>query len=107
VLNQSPVHLLGVVPLMVRRLHYYRSPTLLILCMGRLPARAVRGTTEAHASSGADLYRYGMTTDLTEQDIIMGRSEKRLFHAIKQAVDDYAPPAVFVYNTCVPALVMI
>jgi nitrogenase molybdenum-cofactor synthesis protein NifE len=35
----------------------------------------------------------------------MGRSEKRLFHAIKQAVDDYAPPAVFVYNTCVPALV--
>ena len=56
-------------------------------------------------SSGADLYRYGMTTDLTEQDIVMGRSEKRLFHAIKQAVDDYAPPAVFVYNTCVPALI--
>jgi nitrogenase molybdenum-cofactor synthesis protein NifE len=56
-------------------------------------------------SSGADLYRYGMTTDLTEQDIIMGRSEKRLFHAIKQAIEDYTPPAVFVYNTCVPALV--
>ena len=56
-------------------------------------------------SSGADLYRFGMTTDLTEQDIVMGRSEKRLFHAIKQAVDDYAPPAVFVYNTCVPALI--
>ena len=56
-------------------------------------------------SSGADLYRYGMTTDLTEQDIIMGRSEKRLFHAIKQAIEDYKPPAVFVYNTCVPALV--
>lgn len=56
-------------------------------------------------SSGADLYRIGMTTDLTEQDIIMGRAEKRLFHAIKQAVETYHPPAVFIYNTCVPALI--
>jgi len=46
-----------------------------------------------------------MTTDLTEQDIVMGRSEKRLFHAIKQAVETFNPPAVFIYNTCVPALV--
>jgi nitrogenase molybdenum-cofactor synthesis protein NifE len=56
-------------------------------------------------SSGPKLYRIGMTTDLTEQDIIMGRSEKRLFHAIKQAVGSYHPPAVFVYNTCIPALI--
>jgi len=56
-------------------------------------------------SSGPTLYRLGMTTDLTEQDIVMGRSEKRLFHSIKQAVEAYAPPAVFVYNTCVPALI--
>ncbi len=56
-------------------------------------------------SSGPTLYRLGMTTDLTEQDIIMGRGEKRLFHSIKQAIDDYRPAAVFVYNTCVPALI--
>lgn len=56
-------------------------------------------------SSGPTLYRLGMTTDLTEQDVIMGRSEKRLFHSIKQAVSDYKPAAVFVYNTCVPALI--
>ncbi|WP_455212467.1 nitrogenase iron-molybdenum cofactor biosynthesis protein NifE [Kaarinaea lacus] len=56
-------------------------------------------------SSGPTLYRIGMTTDLTEQDIVMGRGEKRLFHSIKQAIDDYNPPAVFVYNTCVPALI--
>ena len=56
-------------------------------------------------STGPTLYRIGMTTDLTEQDVIMGRSEKRLFHSIKQAIDSYAPAAVFVYNTCVPALV--
>lgn len=55
-------------------------------------------------SSGKALYRIGMTTDLTEQDIIMGRGEKRLFHAVKQAIETYHPAAVFVYNTCVPAL---
>lgn len=56
-------------------------------------------------SSGPTLYRIGMTTDLSEQDVIMGRAEKRLFHGIKQAVEQYAPAAVFVYNTCVPALI--
>lgn len=56
-------------------------------------------------SSGPTLYRIGMTTDLTEQDVIMGRGEKRLFHAIKQAVETHKPAAVFVYNTCVPALI--
>jgi nitrogenase molybdenum-cofactor synthesis protein NifE len=56
-------------------------------------------------SSGPTLYRLGMTTDLTEQDVVMGRGEKRLFHSIKQAVEDHNPAAVFVYNTCVPALV--
>jgi nitrogenase molybdenum-cofactor synthesis protein NifE len=56
-------------------------------------------------STGPRLYRIGMTTDLTEQDVIMGRGEKRLFHSIKQAVQEHQPAAVFVYNTCVPALV--
>jgi len=56
-------------------------------------------------SSGSRLFRIGMTTDLTEQDVIMGRGEKRLLHAIKQAIEHYHPAAVFVYNTCVPALI--
>ena len=56
-------------------------------------------------SSGPTLYRLGMTTDLSEQDIVMGRGEKKLFHAIKQAIDDYRPAAVFVYATCVTALI--
>jgi nitrogenase molybdenum-cofactor synthesis protein NifE len=56
-------------------------------------------------SSGPTLYKIGMTTDLTEQDVIMGRGEKRLFHSIKQAIDSHSPAAVFVYNTCVPALI--
>ncbi|MCB1907617.1 MAG: nitrogenase iron-molybdenum cofactor biosynthesis protein NifE [Rhodocyclaceae bacterium] len=56
-------------------------------------------------TTGPALYKIGMTTDLTEQDVVMGRSEKRLFHAIGQAVASRRPPAVFVYNTCVPALI--
>jgi nitrogenase molybdenum-cofactor synthesis protein NifE len=56
-------------------------------------------------SSGPALYKIGMTTDLTEQDVVMGRGEKRLFHSIKQAVETYKPAAVFVYNTCIPALI--
>lgn len=56
-------------------------------------------------TTGPTLFKIGMTTDLTEQDIIMGRGEKRLFHAIKQAIDDYRPAAVFVYATCVTALI--
>lgn len=55
-------------------------------------------------SSGASLYRIGMTTDLGELDVIMGQGEKRLYRAIRQAVDSHAPAAVFVYTTCVPAL---
>ncbi len=55
-------------------------------------------------SSGSTLFRLGMTTDLTEQDVILGRGEKRLLHAIKQAIESYQPAAVFVYNTCIPAL---
>lgn len=55
-------------------------------------------------SSGTALYRLGFTTDLNEQDVIMGRGEKRLYLAIKYLVEQYHPAAVFVYNTCVPAM---
>jgi nitrogenase molybdenum-iron cofactor biosynthesis protein NifE len=55
-------------------------------------------------SSGADTYRIGMTTDLTDMDVIMGRGEMRLFRSIRQTVETHKPAAVFVYNTCVPAL---
>jgi nitrogenase molybdenum-cofactor synthesis protein NifE len=56
-------------------------------------------------SSGPKLYRTGMTTDLSETDVVMGNGEKRLFHAIKLAVTTFQPAAVFVYATCVTALI--
>src|ERR1022692_4589760 len=55
-------------------------------------------------SSGLFLYRTSFTTAMTEQDIIFG-GEKHLYKAIKEVVKNYDPPAVFVYQTCVPAMI--
>jgi nitrogenase molybdenum-cofactor synthesis protein NifE len=55
-------------------------------------------------SSGPAINRMGFTTDLNEQDVIMGRGERRLFHAVQHIVSRYHPAAVFIYNTCVPAM---
>lgn len=57
------------------------------------------------ASSGSDLYRRGFTTDLSELDIVMGRGEARLFRAIREVIAQENPAAVFVYATCVTALI--
>ena len=57
------------------------------------------------ASSGPGLWRMSFTTDLTELDVVMGQGEKKLFKAIREIVEAHAPPAVFVYSTCVTALI--
>lgn len=54
-------------------------------------------------SSGSNLYRYGFTTDLQNMDVIYG-GEKKLHDAIVYIANEFKPAAVFVYNTCVPAL---
>ena len=56
------------------------------------------------ASSGSQLYRTGFTTDIGELDVIYG-GEKRLFKAIREIVEQRRPPAVFVYQTCVTAMI--
>lgn len=55
-------------------------------------------------SSGSRLYRTGFTTDITENDVVFG-GEKRLYKSIKEIIDKYNPPAVFVYQTCIPAMI--
>jgi nitrogenase molybdenum-cofactor synthesis protein NifE len=57
------------------------------------------------ASSGSSLWRTSFTTDLTELDIVMGNGEKKLYRAIREIKERYAPPAIFVYSTCVTALI--
>ncbi len=56
------------------------------------------------SSSGPQIYRTGFTTDINELDVIYG-GEKRLFRSIREIVEKYDPPAVFVYQTCVTALI--
>jgi len=55
-------------------------------------------------SSGPQLYRTSFTTGINEQDIIFG-GEKHLYKAIKEVIEKHNPPAVFVYQTCVPAMI--
>ncbi|RWP43336.1 nitrogenase iron-molybdenum cofactor biosynthesis protein NifE [Mesorhizobium sp.] len=56
-------------------------------------------------SSGPTLWRTSFTTDLTELDLVMGQGERKLFKAIREIKHTYAPPAIFVYSTCVTALI--
>ncbi len=56
------------------------------------------------ASSGASTYRTGFTTDIHEMDVIYG-GEKRLFKAVREIKEKVNPPAIFVYQTCVTALI--
>lgn len=55
-------------------------------------------------SSGPMQYKIGLTTDLSENDVIFG-GEKKLYKAIIEVANRYNPPAIFVYSTCVTALI--
>ncbi len=55
-------------------------------------------------SSGPMLYKMGFTTDMNENDVIFG-GEKRLYKAITEIHQRYHPAAIFVYSTCVSALI--
>lgn len=55
-------------------------------------------------SSGSHLYKMGFTTDLSENDVIFG-GEKKLYKSILEVQERYQPSAVFVYSTCVTALI--
>jgi nitrogenase molybdenum-cofactor synthesis protein NifE len=57
------------------------------------------------ASSGPMLWRTSFTTDLAEIDIVMGQGERKLYKAIREIATRYRPPAIFVYSTCVTALI--
>ena len=54
-------------------------------------------------SSGPQMYRVALTTDLSNNDVVFG-GEKRLYKAVKDVIARYNPPAVFVYQTCVTAM---
>ncbi|MDZ7957468.1 MAG: nitrogenase iron-molybdenum cofactor biosynthesis protein NifE [Aulosira sp. DedQUE10] len=55
-------------------------------------------------SSGSLMYKTCFTTDMDESDIIFG-SAKKLYRAILELQKRYKPAAIFVYSTCVSALI--
>ncbi|MFZ3129609.1 MAG: nitrogenase iron-molybdenum cofactor biosynthesis protein NifE [Desulfosporosinus sp.] len=55
-------------------------------------------------SSGSQLFRRGLTTDIVENDVIYG-GEQKLKEAIREIAAKHAPQAIFVYATCVSSLI--
>jgi len=55
-------------------------------------------------SSGSQLYRRGFTTDVMQNDVIFG-GEQKLYDAIIDLGTRYQPKAIFVYATCVTAMI--
>ena len=55
-------------------------------------------------SSGPMLYRQAFLTNFLNNDVVFG-GEKKLYKAIKEIIDRHQPPAVFVYQTCVTAMI--
>ncbi|ALC17272.1 nitrogenase molybdenum-iron cofactor biosynthesis protein NifE [Desulfuromonas soudanensis] len=53
---------------------------------------------------GRDLTQMGFTTDISTSDVVFG-GEKKLLSAIDYIMAHYTPEAVFVYATCVTALI--
>ena len=53
---------------------------------------------------GRDLTQMGFTTDININDVVFS-GEERLAEAIAYIVSNYSPQAVFVYSTCVTALI--
>ncbi len=55
-------------------------------------------------SSGPELYKMAFTTDMNEESIVFG-GERHLLQAILELAEEYRPPSIFVYSTCVTALI--
>lgn len=53
---------------------------------------------------GRDMTQMGFTTGITSNDVVFGGEEK-LAKAIDYVMEHYAPEAVFVYSTCVTAMI--
>lgn len=56
------------------------------------------------SSSGSSMYKIRFTSDMEESDIIFGGA-KKLYKAILELERRYKPAAIFVYSTCVSALI--
>ncbi len=72
------------------------------------PMTCVGGSWETRLTptswAGRDLTQTGFATDININDVVFS-GEQKLADAIDYIIDNYAPEAVFVYSTCVTALI--
>lgn len=61
-----------------------------------------RATKTSH--TGRDFTQMGFTTDISNTDVVFG-GEQKLLDAIDYILQHYSPEAIFVYATCVTALI--
>ncbi len=71
-----------------------------ITCLGA--SWETRATRTSH--EGRDFTQMGFTTNISTRDVVFGGEEK-IFDAIEYILNHYSPAAVFVYATCVTALI--
>ena len=55
-------------------------------------------------SSGPQLHRLSFSTDLQEKEVIFG-GEPKLYQALSELIEAYAPKAAFVYSTCIVGII--
>lgn len=55
-------------------------------------------------TSGPETYRLGFSTDMREIDVIFGGEEK-LYRSLRELIEEYDPPAAFVYSTCIVGII--
>ncbi|OGS23939.1 MAG: nitrogenase iron-molybdenum cofactor biosynthesis protein NifE [Elusimicrobia bacterium RIFOXYB2_FULL_50_12] len=58
----------------------------------------------ALSSGTQQLHRLSFSTDLREKDVIYG-GENKLYNALSELIDEYAPRAAFVYSTCIVGII--
>jgi len=54
-------------------------------------------------TTAGNLHQYGMTTDMSELDIVFG-GEKKLKASVRHVAAKFKPKAIFIYSTCVTAM---
>ncbi len=86
------------------RVVLYPIADALHLIHGPIGCAAYTWDIRGSLSSGPELHRMSFSTDLRENEVIYG-GEKKLYQALTELIDAYAPKAAFVYSTCIVGLI--
>ena len=86
------------------RVVLYPIADALHLIHGPIGCAAYTWDIRGSMSSGPELHRMSFSTDLGENEVIYG-GEKKLYAALCELIDHYAPKAAFVYSTCIVGLI--